>query len=167
MSWQINQTFLPNLRTCHYFTFDWLFTAHLLHILLVCLKDTRQVPLDHLILDWSPNLGPLISCWELDKFKNCWNKSFRTSKILTLLHQQFPNLLISQWDMSGPRLGELPNNRWSGGTWQSWRSNQDPVNSRTQIWKLGTSCFLSDQYPFNWQLPRPINPPFIILRCFY
>jgi hypothetical protein len=45
----------------------------------------------------SPNIGPLISCWELDKFKNCWNKSFRTSKILTLLYQQFSNLLISQW----------------------------------------------------------------------
>ncbi len=73
---------------------------------------------DHLLLDRSPNIGPLISRWELDKFKNCWNKSFRTSKILTLLYQQFPNLVISQRDLSGPRLGALPNNRWSGGiTW--------------------------------------------------
>jgi hypothetical protein len=54
--------------------------------------------------------------WELGKFKNCWNKSFRTSEILTLLYQQFSNLLISQRNMSGPRLGELSNDRWSGGT---------------------------------------------------
>jgi hypothetical protein len=63
----------------------------------------------------SPNIGPLISRWELHKFKNCWNKNFRTSKILTLLYQQFLNLLIYQHDMSGPRLGALSNNRWSGG----------------------------------------------------
>ncbi len=52
----------------------------------------------------------------LTKFKNCWNKSFRTSKILTLLYLQFSNSLISQRDMSGPRLGALSNNRWSGCT---------------------------------------------------
>jgi hypothetical protein len=74
-----------------------------------------KVPLDHPLLDRSPNIGPLISRWELDKFKNCWNKSFITSKILTLLYQQFSNLLISQRDMSGPRLGTLSNNMWSGG----------------------------------------------------
>ncbi len=56
-----------------------------------------------LILDQS------LSRWELDKFKNCWNKSFRASRILTLLYQQFSNLLISQRDMSGPRLGALSN----------------------------------------------------------
>jgi hypothetical protein len=74
------------------------------------------VPPDHLILDRSPNIGPPISRWELDKFKNCWNKSFKTSKILTLLYQQSSNLLISQRDMSGPRLGALSNNMWSRGT---------------------------------------------------
>jgi hypothetical protein len=26
---------------------------------------------DHLVLDRSPNIGPLISRWELDKFNNC------------------------------------------------------------------------------------------------
>ncbi len=26
---------------------------------------------DHLLLDSAPNIGPLISRWELDKFKNC------------------------------------------------------------------------------------------------
>jgi hypothetical protein len=70
---------------------------------------------DHLLSDRSPNIGPLISCWELDKFKNCRYKSFRTSKILTLLYQQFSNLLISQRDMSGPRLEALSNNGWSRG----------------------------------------------------
>jgi hypothetical protein len=48
-----------------------------------------QIPCDHLLLDMSPNIGPLISCWELEKFKNCWNKSFTTSRILTILYQQF------------------------------------------------------------------------------
>jgi hypothetical protein len=58
-----------------------------------------------------PNIGPLLSRWELDKFKNCRIKSFRTSKILALLYQKFLNLLISQRDMSGPRLEALSNNR--------------------------------------------------------
>ncbi len=35
---------------------------------------------DHVLLDSAANIGPLISCWELDKFKNCWNKSFRPLK---------------------------------------------------------------------------------------
>jgi hypothetical protein len=26
---------------------------------------------DHLLLDSAPNLGPLISRWEINKFKNC------------------------------------------------------------------------------------------------
>ncbi len=78
---------------------------------------TYRTP-DHLLSDSAPNIGPLISRWELDKFKNCWNKSFRTSKILTLLYQQFSNLLISQRDMSGPRLGALSNNKWSGGSFR-------------------------------------------------
>ncbi len=75
------------------------------------LKKTyfRTTP-DHLLLDRSPNIGPLISRWKLDTFKNWCNKSFRTSKILTLLYQQLSNLLISQrWYMSGPRLGALSN----------------------------------------------------------
>ncbi len=33
-----------------------------------------------------------------------------------LLYQQFSNLLISERDMSGPRLGDPSNNRWSGGS---------------------------------------------------
>jgi hypothetical protein len=75
---------------------------------------SKVLPSDHLLLDTSHNIGPLVSRWELDKFENCWNKSFRTTKILTLLYQQFSNLLISQRDMSCPRLGALSNNRWSG-----------------------------------------------------
>jgi hypothetical protein len=79
------------------------------------LWHVHGVPPDHLFLDSVPNLGPLISRWKLHKFKNSQNKSFRTSKILTLLYQQSSNLLVSQPDMSGPRLGTLSNNRWSGG----------------------------------------------------
>jgi hypothetical protein len=74
------------------------------------------IPHDHLLLDSVPNIGPLISRWEFGKLKNCWNNSFRAFKILTLLYQQFSNLLISQRDVSGPRLGALTNNRWSGDT---------------------------------------------------
>jgi hypothetical protein len=78
--------------------------------------DQKQhIPLDHLLLDKFPNIGPLVSRWELDKFKNCWKNCFRNSKILTLLYQQFSNLLIFQRDMSGPRLGPLSNDRWSSG----------------------------------------------------
>ncbi len=49
-----------------------------------------------------------------------------------LLYQQFSNLLISQHDMSGPRLGALSNNRWSWGSefncycWNiSWNFDQE------------------------------------------
>ncbi len=71
---------------------------------------------DHLLLDNAPNIGPLISRWDFDKFRNCWNKTRLTSKTLTLLYQQFSNLLISQQDLSGRRLRALSNNRWSGGS---------------------------------------------------
>jgi hypothetical protein len=39
------------------------------------------VPSDRQFLDSAFDIGPLKSRWELEKFKNCWNKSFRTSKI--------------------------------------------------------------------------------------
>jgi hypothetical protein len=29
-----------------------------------------MIPPDHLLLDGAPNLGPLISRWEINKFKN-------------------------------------------------------------------------------------------------
>ncbi len=31
----------------------------------------HDIPPDHLLLDSAPNLGPLISCWEIYKFENC------------------------------------------------------------------------------------------------
>jgi hypothetical protein len=37
----------------------------------VCQCSLNMLPLDHILLDRSPNIGPLISRWELDKFKNC------------------------------------------------------------------------------------------------
>jgi hypothetical protein len=34
-------------------------------------RDHFEVTPDHLLLDRSPNIEPLMSRWELDKFKNC------------------------------------------------------------------------------------------------
>ncbi len=79
-------------------------------------KMKYRVPPDHQLLDSAPNFGPLISCWEINKFENCWYKSVRFLEVLKLLFQQFLNLSSSQWDMSGPIFGNLSNNRWSGGT---------------------------------------------------
>ncbi len=73
------------------------------------------VPPDHLFLDSAPNLGPLISHWEINKFENCWYKSVRILEVLKLLIQQFLNLSSSQRDISGPILGALSDIRWSGG----------------------------------------------------
>jgi hypothetical protein len=33
--------------------------------------NSGKLPPDHLLLDSAPNIGPLISHWELHKFKNC------------------------------------------------------------------------------------------------
>jgi hypothetical protein len=91
----------------------WQRVSKFLNTLCVLLLYT---PPNHLLLYRSPNIGPLVSRWELDKFIIWWNKMFRTSKILTLLYQQFSNLLITQRDMSGSRLRALSNNRWWGGS---------------------------------------------------
>jgi hypothetical protein len=64
-----------------------------------------------LILDHSYLVGNLTNA----KFGE--TKAYRTSKILTLLYQQFSNLLISKRDMSGPRLRTQSDNRWSGRSW--------------------------------------------------
>jgi hypothetical protein len=75
---------------------------------------------NHLLLDSAPNLGPLISLWEINKFEDCWYKSVRILEVLKLLFQQSLNLSSSQRDMSCPILGDLSNNRWSGvSTWQA------------------------------------------------
>jgi hypothetical protein len=100
---------------------------------------SRIVPPDQIILDSVPNLGPLISRWKIKKFKNCWNKSFRTFRILKLLYQQFSNVLISQRNMSGPRLGTLSINRWSGGPWTFKKKNG-------RFSRLHTTLFLFIRY---------------------
>ncbi len=61
---------------------------------------------------YAPNLGPLISRREINKFETCWYKSVRILKVLKLLFQQFLNLSSSQ---RGPILGALSSNRWSWG----------------------------------------------------
>ncbi len=78
-------------------------------------KCNFTVPPDHLLLDSAPNLGPLISRWEINKFENCWYKIVRILEVIKLLFQQFLNLSSSQRAMGGPILGGLSNNRWSGG----------------------------------------------------
>jgi hypothetical protein len=72
-------------------------------------------------LDSIPNLGPLISRWEINKFEVCWYKSVRIWEVLKLLFKQFLNLSSSQQNMSGPRLGTLSNNMWSGGIDQEFQ----------------------------------------------
>ncbi len=78
--------------------------------------SSASVPPDHLLLDSAPNLGPLISRWKMNNFKNCWYKSVKILEVLKFLFQQLSNLSSSQRNMSGPILGELSNNRWSWGT---------------------------------------------------
>ncbi len=36
-----------------------------------CSHEIESLPLDHLFLDSAPNLGPLISRWEINEFENC------------------------------------------------------------------------------------------------
>jgi hypothetical protein len=74
----------------------------------------RVVPPDHPLLDSAPNREPLISCWEINKFENCWYKNDMILEVLKLFFQQFLNFPSSTWVMSGPILGGLSNNRWSG-----------------------------------------------------
>ncbi len=65
--------------------------------------------------DSAPNLEPLKSHWEINKFENCSYKSVRILEVLKLMFHQFLNVSSSQRDMSGPRLEALSKNRWSGG----------------------------------------------------
>ncbi len=78
------------------------------------------VPSDHLLLESAPNLGPLISRWEINKFENCRYKCVRILEVLKRLFQQFLNLSSSQRDMSGPTLGDLSNNVIGG--YESYRT---------------------------------------------
>ncbi len=101
------------------------------------LKDTTRSS----IIGQCPNLGPRISRWEINKFENCWYKSVRIFEALKLLFQQFLNLSSSQRDISGPILGTLSNNRWSGGTvWKTWEQLfQLWESDRSNICKWSTS----------------------------
>jgi hypothetical protein len=69
-----------------------------------------------LLLDRSPNIGPLYLVGNLTSSKIGETKALEPLKYqpYCISIQQFSNLLISQRDMSGPRLGALSNNRWSG-----------------------------------------------------
>jgi hypothetical protein len=92
------------------------------------------MPPDHLLLDSTPNLGPLISRCQINKFENCWYRSVRILKVLKLLFQQSLNLSSSQRDMSGPILEYLSNHRWC--IWEKTKqrtASTDSLKSRRQI----------------------------------
>jgi hypothetical protein len=101
-----------------WYIFNWL-SSYPYSNVLTFQRSTMLHP-DHLFLDSAPNIGPLISRWEINKFENCRYKSVGILEVLKLLFQQFLNLSSSQRDMSGPILGDLSNNRWSGVIWSPW-----------------------------------------------
>ncbi len=125
---------------------DWSRNSGLSLFILIVLKLSLRSCPDHLLLKSVPNLEPLISRWEINKFENCWNRSFRTAKILTLLYQQFLNCLISQQDMSGPSLGTLSNYRWSGVCIINWSWGWQSIFTAvfffflTVRWEIDATC---------------------------
>jgi hypothetical protein len=96
------------------------------------------IPPIHLSLDSAPDLGTLISRWEINKFENCWYKSVRILEVLKLLFQQILNLSSSHRNMSGPVLRALSNNRWLRGS--LWAR----VCSRTFLKLTGNPYFQSN-----------------------
>jgi hypothetical protein len=92
---------------------------HPKQIYYITYPGARKIPPDHLLLDSAPNLGLLISRWDIEKFENCWYKSVRILEVLKLLCKQFLHLSSFQRDMSGPILGALSNNMWSGGKFKN------------------------------------------------
>ncbi len=63
-------------------------------------------PPDHLLLDSAPNLGQLITRWEINKFENCLYKSVMILEVPKLLFEQSLSLSSCQRDMSGPIIGD-------------------------------------------------------------
>jgi hypothetical protein len=61
---------------------------------------------------------------KLKSSKIAYTKSVRILEVLKLLFQQFLNLSSSQRDMSGPIIGDLSNNRISGGSDQTHGNTQ-------------------------------------------
>jgi hypothetical protein len=97
---------------------------------LYCIRVRTVYTHNLLLLNSAPNLGPLLSHWEINKYENCWYKSVRILQVLKLLFQQCFNLSSSQRDMSGPILGDLSNNRWSN----------DPTIDLWSTWVVFTPC---------------------------
>ncbi len=97
---------------------------------LLTLDSPYSLTPDHPLLDSAPNLDPLMSRWEINKFQNCWYKSVRILEVLKHLFHQSLNLSSSKRDMSGPILGALSNNRWS---WGSFWTTLEPLHKQ-DIW---------------------------------
>jgi hypothetical protein len=70
-------TYIPHLRINVFH--EWKLIHWNRDITYLYIKRSLATP-DHLSLDKSPDIGPLISRWELDIFKNCWNKSLEPLK---------------------------------------------------------------------------------------
>jgi hypothetical protein len=63
-----------------YYKIDTCFTA----------GERIETPSDHLWLDSAPNLRPLVSRWEINKFENCWYKNVRILEVLLFKFVKFP-----------------------------------------------------------------------------
>ncbi len=114
-----------------------LLLVHIIKISTLIFSWWKNTP-DHLLLDSAPNLGPLISRWEINKFENGWYKSDKILEVLKLLFQQILNLSSFQWDISGPILRALSNNRWSWGIiWSSFIC----LNSFLFFWGFQSACY--------------------------
>ncbi len=132
-----------------------------------------KVPPDHPLLNSVPNLGQLISRWEINKFENCWYKSVRILEVRKLLFQKFLNLSSSQRDMSGPILGVLSNDRWSGANLDELlpsmrktaaflrRENQDPPIDTFHCNILS----LVGNFPSLLSIVQGINKQYVNILC--
>jgi hypothetical protein len=73
----ISAFYCPNfLRTYRSFFRSWM--SELILIIVI----TWDYPPDHLLLDRAPNLGPLVSRYNTNKFENCWYESVRILEVL-------------------------------------------------------------------------------------
>ncbi len=104
---------------------------------------------DHVLLDSAPNLGPLISRWEINEVENWWYKSVRILEVLKVMFQQLLNLSGSQRDMSGPILGDLSKNRWSGGihaagnSWIALYYTSSPISREDENRTFTLTCHMT------------------------
>ncbi len=87
-----------------------------------CQTKTGKSTPHHLLLDSAPNLGPLRSRWEINKFENCWHRSVRILEILKLFSSIFEFVKFpTRYEWSN--VWRPSNNRWSGGSHENDKSS--------------------------------------------